>query len=105
MFNKTGCGSACGSSFRLRPVAFGLALGITAMLMIFLTPLGEGIAAATIQADMWRLGLFTAGVSFAKGFIFGLVSAIFYNLFLCCSHHCCKKTIVNDSCNITDKTL
>lgn len=97
MFNKIEC-TCC---FRLRPLAFGLALGITAMLMMILMmfPLTQiwGMG-ASLQVDVWQMGFVTAFVGFAKGFLFGIVSALFYNLFVCCCRKCNSTAVLGDGC-------
>jgi len=97
------CG--CGSSKKLCPVSFGLALGLTLGLGYFLWVLWMiyyGPSAMMVMAHMpmptLGQGAVHAGWAFLKGFVFGFFVALFYDFISCCCKNkmCCKKS--DDAC-------
>jgi hypothetical protein len=83
--------SICGLGF-----ALGVANGLGMMCMAWLAMCwGFGMPMITLVGSVYHGygatligGLYGAGWGFLDGFVFGIITAFFYNLCLCC---CCKK--------------
>ncbi len=89
-----GCGNRKESSKHgLCPISFGLAVGITCFLavivaMLWITYFGASSSmmmhGMTMPAMSWSAALVHALWALVKGFVFGLVLALLYDLFVCC---------------------
>jgi hypothetical protein len=93
MNGKCGCGKKKG----LCPISLGLALGITSGLAIFLWSIWVMYyGMPTMMADFhmpiptWSTSVMHALLGLVKGFVFGVVLALFYDLFACCFKSKCK---------------
>jgi cytochrome bd-type quinol oxidase subunit 2 len=83
------CGS--GRSKGLCPVSFGLALGITSALAVFIWSIWimyYGMPPMMVERHIlmptWSSSSIHALWALLKGFVFGFVFALFYDLFACC---------------------
>jgi len=103
MFKKAcKCGSLC-------PVSFGLALGVTGALAVFIWSIWamyHGMTPAMMAHETtvptWSTSSMHALLVFVKGFVFGFVLVLFYHLFSCCMKGMCgKKTEENCGCGPT----
>ncbi len=110
---KCGCSS---KRMGLCPISFGLALGLTSFLAILTVVLiAIHYGTPTPMMDMmhmavptFKTGLIHAGYGFVKGFIFGFVLALIYDLIIkICK--CCKKkgdgTSCQCQCGVSDKKI
>lgn len=92
-------------SNKLCPVSFGLALGITAALaallmaawaMYYGVPPEFAAMHKNVPTITWKLTGWFMLWSFIKGFLFGFVLVLFYDLFACCCRmSCCKSSGCN----------
>lgn len=101
---KCGCGV---KGKGLCPVSFGLALGITVGLIVFLWSVWVmyyGVPASMADYHMeiptWMSSTKNALWALLKGFIFGFVVALIYDLISCCCKcKCCRRTDVKCGCS------
>lgn len=100
-----GCKSSC---FKLCPVSLGIAVGLTAMLSMWVVTMwgayvaGESTAAYMQQmmaamgdTPIWQIYL---GV-FLKGLFAGFFIALFYDLCRCVGSKMCRKSCEQSSCS------
>lgn len=92
------CGKCGNKGKHLCPVSFGLAVGITSGLAIFIWSIWAmyyGIppmmAALHLPPPTWLGGIVHALLGLLKGFLFGFFIALFYDLFACCFRGMCGK--------------
>lgn len=97
---KCGCGK---SSKGLCPVSFGLAIGVTSALAVFLWAVWvmmygmSPMMAANMPEPTWGGAAMHALMALVKGFVFGFVVAAIYDFCICCCKwKCCKS---NGTCN------
>lgn len=82
------CGSYC-KNIHLCAISLGLALGVTLFLFVFfgfVWMMYQGVPpmmAEYIPVLTWGAVIFYSLCGFLKGFIFGLLLALFYDLFIC----------------------
>lgn len=99
---KCGCGK---KGVRFCPFSFGLALGITLGLFVFLCSvwmmyhgIPASLAALNLEVPTWATSITHGLWGLLKGFIFGLIFALIYNCITCCCRmKCCKNS--NGSCS------
>lgn len=93
------CGCGCGKKGKgLCPVSLGLALGITSALAVLIGSIWimyygmpAIMVANHIPMPTWSSSLLFTLIMLVKGFIFGFVLALFYDLFACCcKSKCCR---------------
>lgn len=93
-----GCGTSNGMKKKgLCPVSFGLALGITSAVAFFLWSMWimyRGLPPEMMQSGVnfnWNAILMHTLWSFVKGFLFGFILALVYDLICCCCRcRCCR---------------
>lgn len=99
MSGKCGCMKLC-------PVSFGLALGLSCGIGVFIWSLWVLYYGASPMMAAYHVpttvveGLTCSLWCLLKGFIFGFFIALFYDLLVCCGCHkwCCKKSDGASSC-------
>lgn len=100
------CGKCGGKGGFFCPLSLGLALGLTTALAVFgvtVWMMQKGVppllASQLVAPITWSdISIFSL-VGFVKGFIFGLVLALFYDLFIGMKHMCCRKKCGGSACN------
>ena len=101
------CGPARGA--KLCPISLGLAFGVTCALMTILWTfwfLNWGLptslapySAMIMQPADWSTGLMVSLWALLKGFIFGFLVALIYDLCVCCCKcKCCHKCKCDANC-------
>jgi hypothetical protein len=101
---KCGCGKKGG---RLCPVSFGLAIGLTVGLAVFIwsvwvmyNGLPPMMAQYQIPLPTWTTSITDALWGLLKGFVFGFVVALIYDLIgRCCKCKACKRGDVQCGCS------
>jgi hypothetical protein len=98
---KCGCGT---KGKHLCPLSLGLAVGLTAFLAVIvwsIWAMNMGLAPIEIGqmvVPTWQGTIIQAFWGLIKGFAFGFVVALLYDLFACCFRGACAKRSCNCSC-------
>lgn len=92
------CNCDCCKGMKICPVSFGLALGITAALVLIVCNawmMYMGDPASAMMHNMvvmsWADALTHSLYFLVKGFLFGFVLAGIYDLIVCCMSKMCSK--------------